>query len=59
MPETLLASYYDERIQALSSLLADAQDETSRQVYERLLEQYREYRATLKQREEGAPGAAA
>jgi len=51
MPETLLASYYDERIEALESLLAQAHDDMSRQVYAQLLKQYQDYRAKMELRE--------
>lgn len=51
MPKTLLANYYDERIEALRGLLADAPDDVSRQVYADLLERYHQDRANLDRNE--------
>lgn len=47
MPKALLASYYDERIEALKSLIADAPDAKSKMVYTELLARYKAERARL------------
>lgn len=47
MPRTLLARYYDERIKALSGLIADAPDWFLKQVYGELLARYQKDRLEL------------